>query len=77
MAIHEAIKDWFEGVLFATTFLPALSRLEKQQRSDVQLSAERLAILGIMGTQMRVPLKATVHHCTNVLRDVRELLVRL
>ena len=36
---------------------------QKQQWSDVQLS-ERLASLGIMGTQLRVPLKPPVYHCT-------------
>ena len=41
---------------------------QKQQRSDVQLS-ERLASLGIRGTQLRAPLKPPVHHCTIVGRN--------
>ena len=40
---------------------------QKQQRSDVQLS-ERLASLGIMGAQLRAPLKPPVHHSTIILR---------
>ena len=36
------------------------------QRSDVQLS-ERLASLGIMGAQLRAPLKPPVHHSTIIL----------
>jgi len=43
---------------------------EKQQRSDAQLS-ERLASLGIIGAQLRVPLKPSVHHNTIVLRGLR------
>ena len=39
---------------------------QKQQWSGVQLS-ERLASLGVMGVQLRAPLKLPVHHCTIVL----------
>ena len=46
------------------------AQAEKQQRSDVQLS-ERLASLGIMGDQLRAPLKPPLHHCTTVLSGLK------
>ena len=47
--------------------------LEKQHRSDLQLS-ERLASLGILGAQLRFPLKPPIHHITIILRDFRRAL---
>ena len=42
-------------------------RQENRQRQTYQLS-ERLASLGIMGAQLRAPLKHPVHHSTIILR---------
>ena len=47
--------------------------LDELQPSDVQLS-DRLACEGIMGEQLRVPLKFPVHHSTIVLRGLRGIL---
>ena len=41
---------------------------KKQQRSDLQLS-ERLTCLGIMGDQLRAPLKSPVQHITIKLKS--------
>ena len=57
------------GILIRT-LIGTSPGLEKLQRSGVQLS-ERLASLGIMGAQLRVPLKHPVHHSTIILRGLR------
>ena len=45
-----------------------------QQQSDVQLP-ERLASLGIMGTQLRASLKPLTHHGSMVWRGFRRALI--
>ena len=50
--------------------LVPFTRLEKQHQSDVHQS-ERLASLGIMGSQFRGPLKPPVHYRTIVLSGLK------
>ena len=60
-----------QGAKLTCSFFVGLI-LHCQSGTATPIPSERLASLGIMGAQFRARLKPPVHHCTIVLRGMRE-----